>query len=134
MTARTPGSESSSAIPLPERILGAASGVVILALIVYLAIRALANDGMPPDIHVRMTGVTQVPSGWLVEIEATNRGSAAAVELEIEAELEGPAGTERRSIMFDYVPPRASRRGGLFFTGDPRARPVVLRAAGFRTP
>lgn len=120
--------------PLAERILGAVSAAVIMVLMGFLVVRALANDGTPPDIVVEMSGVTQVGAAWLVEVEATNLGSAAATDLEIEGEMPGPGGSERRSIILEYVPAKSSRRGGLYFSGDPRTRPVTLRAVGYRAP
>jgi uncharacterized protein (TIGR02588 family) len=120
--------------PLAERILGAVSAAVIVVLMGYLVVRALANDGTPPDIVVELRGVTQVGAAWLVEVEATNLGSSPATDLEIEGEMPGPGGSERRSVVLEYVPARASRRGGLYFSGDPRTRPLTLRAVGFRAP
>lgn len=120
--------------PLAERIIGAVSAAVILGLMLFLGARALANNGTPPDIVVELRGVTQVGAGWLVEVEATNLGSAAATDLEIEGEMPAPGGSERRSVVLEYVPPRSSRRGGLYFTGDPRTRPLTLRALGYRSP
>ena len=120
--------------PLAERIIGTVSAAVILGLMVFLGARALANNGTPPDIVVELRGVTQVGAGWLVEVEATNLGSAAATDLEIEGEMPAPGGRERRSVVLEYVPPRSSRRGGLYFTGDPRTRPLTLRALGYRSP
>jgi uncharacterized protein (TIGR02588 family) len=125
---------SSNGPPLAERIIGALSAAVILGLMVFLGARALANNGTPPDIVVELRGVTQVGAGWLVEVEATNLGSSAATDLEIEGEMPAPGGSERRSVVLEYVPPRSSRRGGLYFTGDPRTRPLTLRALGYRSP
>ena len=134
MSARESGRDGGRATPLPERVLGMVSAVVILALAGYLILRAVRSDGSPPEIVVEMSGVTAVGAGWLVEVEATNLGSAAAIELEIEGEMPGPGGSERRSVILDYLPPRSTRRGGLYFTGDPRTRPLTLRAVGFRAP
>lgn len=120
--------------PLAERILGAVSAAVIVVLMGYLVARAVANDGTPPDIVVELRGVTQVGTAWLVEVEATNLGSSPATDLEIEGEMPGPGGSERRSIVLEYVPAKSSRRGGLYFSGDPRTRPLTLRAVGFRAP
>ena len=120
--------------PLAERILGAVSAAVIVVLMGYLVVRALENDGTPPDIIVELRGVTQVGAAWLVEVEATNLGSSPATDLEIEGEMPGPGGSERRSVVLEYVPAKSSRRGGLYFSGDPRTRPLTLRAVGFRAP
>ena len=128
------GSADRRPTPLAERILGALSAAVIVVLMGYLVVRALENDGTPPDIVVELRGVTQVGAAWLVEVEATNLGSSPATDLEIEGEMPGPGGTERRSVVLEYVPAKSSRRGGLYFSGDPRTRPLTLRAVGFRSP
>lgn len=128
------GRSGGTAIPLAERIVGAVSAVVILGLMGFLVVRALGNDGGPPDIVVEMHSVTQAGTGWLVEFDVTNLGSSGAAHLEIAGEIPGPAGTERQSVILDYVPPRSTRRGGLWFTGDPRTRPLTLRAVGYQSP
>ena len=129
-----PQSADRRRTPFAERILGAVSAAVIVVLMGYLVVRALANDGTPPDIVVELRGVTQVGATWLVEVEATNLGSSPATDLEIEGEMPGPGGSERRSVVLEYVPAKSSRRGGLYFSGDPRTRPLTLRAVGFRAP
>jgi uncharacterized protein (TIGR02588 family) len=128
------GPNAGARIPLAERIIGAVSAAVIVGLMAFLTVRALGNDGTPPDIVVEMHSVTQAGAGWLVEIAATNLGHTGATHLEIEGELPGTAGIERRSVVLDYVPPRSTRHGGLYFTGDPRARPLTLRAVGYQSP
>lgn len=126
--------DGARGIPLVERITGAVSAAVVFALMGFLAVRALGSDGTPPDIVVEMRAVTPVGTGWLVEVEATNLGHSAATHLEIVGELPVAGGIEERRMTLDYVPPRSSRRGGLYFTGDPRARPLTLRAAGYQSP
>ena len=121
-------------IPRAEKIVGAVSAAVILAIMAFLAVGALGNDGGPPDVVVEMRGVTQAGTGWLVEFEATNLGNTGATHLEIAGEIPGPAGSERQSVVLDYLPPRSTRRGGLYFTGDPRTRPLTLRAVGYQSP
>ena len=127
-------SSEQSGIPLAEKVIGALSAAVILGLMAFLAVRALGNDRSPPDIVVEMRAVTQVGTGWLVQVEATNLGHSAAAHLEIVGELPAAGGVEQRSVVLDYVPPRSSRQAGLYFTGDPRARPLTLRAVGYQSP
>jgi uncharacterized protein (TIGR02588 family) len=38
------------------------------------------------------------------------------------------------SVILDYIPGRSAREGGLFFTQDPQAENLVLRASGFANP
>ncbi|HEU4828886.1 MAG TPA: hypothetical protein VFT04_06805 [Gemmatimonadales bacterium] len=134
MSPEQAGAARNERIPLVEKVIGALSAIVVLGLMAFLAARALGNDGAPPDIVVEMRGVTQSGAGWLVEVEVTNLGSTAASNLEVEGEMPAAGGTERRSVLLDYVPAQSSRRAGLFFTGDPRTRPITLRAVGYRSP
>lgn len=78
-----------------------------------------------------------MPAGFVVEVTAVNRsgGSAAAVEVEVEGALmSGDAAIETSSLIFDYVPGRAERKGGLFFTQDPRRHRFAVRALGYQEP
>lgn len=134
MSRREAAATSGAHQPLAERVIGAVSAVVILGLMVFLAARALGSDGAPPDIVVEMRSVSPTGGAWLVEFEATNLGDLPATDLEIEGEMPGPGGLERRSVVLEFVPPRSSRRAGLYFTGDPRTRPLTLRALGYRLP
>jgi uncharacterized protein (TIGR02588 family) len=110
------------------------SAAVVVALIAFLAIRAVGNDGAAPDVVVELAGVSKAPTGWLVEIEATNLGGQPVADVEVEGTLPGPSGEERRSVTLDYLAAGSTRRAGLYFTGDPRARPLTLRTLGFRNP
>ena len=79
--------------------------------------------------------VLGLEDGYLVQFRAFNQGGAAAAELMIEGEATGPDGsTEASEAVLDYVPARSSREGGLWFSGDPRAGQLTLRATGYAEP
>ena len=71
----------------------------------------------------------------LVEFRAVNEGGEPAAQLVIEGELIGPDGpVETAETTLDYAPPRSHRDGGLFFSRDPRAFELRLRAKGYVKP
>lgn len=121
-------------IPLAERILGVVSAAIVLALAGFLVVKALGNNGGAPEVSVEVVRISEAGGGWLVELEATNNGEAPASDVEIEGRLEGPEGAESGSIAFDQLPSRSSRRGGIWFTENPRTRRLSLRAVGYRVP
>ena len=70
-----------------------------------------------------------------MQFRAFNQGGSAAAELTIEGELISPDGSaETSEAVLDYVPARSSREGGLWFSGDPRAGQLTLRATGYADP
>ena len=53
----------------------------------------------------------------------------------MEGELRSGAGSvETSDTTIEYVPPHSERKGGLFFTSDPRQHELRLRAKGFEQP
>ena len=68
-------------------------------------------------------------TGWVVEFEARNLSPVTAAQVTIEGRL---ADGETATATIDYVPGRSARRGGLFFSREPRG--AELRALGYQDP
>jgi len=128
------GQGGAAEIPAAERVLGVASALVVLALAVFLMVKALGNDDGAPAVRVEVVEISGAEGGWLVEIEVTNDGNSPASDVEIEGRLEGADGPEVGSVTFHQLPSRSSRRGGIWFTENPRTRGLSLRAVGYRAP
>ena len=74
-------------------------------------------------------------NGWLVLVRAFNEGGGAATVVTIGGELTAPDGTvESAELCLDYLPSWSDRQGGLFFTRDPRAHDLKVRALGYAEP
>lgn len=137
MTAR---GRSGSAKPRAEisvwEWLTAALGLVlVLGAVALMLVDGVANGSRPPDVAVRALRTQRAANGWLVEIEAANRGTETAAELEISGELSrGGRVLESASATLDYLPGGARRRAGLYFKEDPRTGELELRPVGFREP
>ena len=109
--------------------------VLVLGSIGFLAYQVVAGDDSPPDVLIRADAILPVKSGYLVQVRAVNQGGSTAAELRIEGTLRGESGSvETSETVIDYVPAHSHRKGGLFFTQDPRQFTLQLRAKGYAEP
>ena len=122
--------------PILEWIAAGLGLVLTLGLLAVIGREAIAGEtSEPPAIDVRAVSVRPLPSGFLVELVASNRSGGTGAAVRIEGRLEsGGAAIETSDITFDYVPGHAERKGGLFFRQDPRLHKLELRALGYQTP
>jgi len=115
-----------------------ASGVgLVLALCVFgfIGWQALGDATSPPVVTIETTDVATVTGGYRVVFQARNAGGAAAAQVRIEGTVSGSgAPPETSSVILDYIPGQSAREGGLFFTRDPKAGDLSLRATGFAKP
>lgn len=136
--ARKPSGKTTSGAegtPLLEWIAGGLGLVLVLLTGGVIGHEALFGDPSPPAVTVEASGVRAVQGGWLVEIEAVNSGGSPASQVSVEGELTLPGQPpETAGADFDYVPDHSRRGGGLFFTHDPRAGRLALRARGYTEP
>ncbi|MEO3997267.1 hypothetical protein [Mesorhizobium sp. CAU 1732] len=106
-----------------EWVVGIASGVLVLAMMLYLAYEALFLDGEPPSFAIVMERSERHDDGFHVTVAVTNTGDETASNVEI-AGLQENAGDADTSLEFDYVPGRSVRRGTFVFQADPETNPV----------
>lgn len=120
-----------SGTPALEWAVGGAGVLIFCAMLAVLVWTGLHGEDRPPDIRVRVDGIARTETGYVLEIEARNEGDRAAANVEITARL---ASGEEGAATFDYLPPHASRRGGFFFSGDPRGAKLHIGAGGYADP
>ncbi len=71
----------------------------------------------------------------LAEIEVFNGGDVAAAGLEVEGTLERDGETvETATTTFDYLPSQSRRRGGLYFTEDPKTATLKVAPKSYVMP
>ena len=115
---------------LLEWIASAVGLLLILGIAAVIARDAFNGSAdMAPDVSVTITRVAPSGTGFLVEFEARNASPITAAQLAVEGKLPGG---ETSTATIDYVPGRSVRRGGLFFSAEPRG--VALRALGYQDP
>ena len=113
-------------------VLGAALALGTIGIIVW---DAVTGDGRPPIIRVEPLGVHEHEVGFLLEILVANEGDETAAQVTVEGTLSRNGEVvETSDTTFDYVAEDSRRRGGLFFSQDPRALDLAVRAKGYVKP
>jgi uncharacterized protein (TIGR02588 family) len=122
-------------IPRIEWIAGIFGLTLTCVILIFLLYRGFADGPVLADIVVEAEHVSEISSGYVVEIRASNRGARTLAGVKIEGELKrGGTVEETAETTFTYLPARSERRGGLFFSNDPRQGQLTLRPKGFETP
>jgi uncharacterized protein (TIGR02588 family) len=122
-------------IPLFEWLVAGVGALLVTGTIGYLVVQGLWRDATPPDVRVEALRVLALEHNYVVEFRALNEGGEPAAELLVEGELIGPDGSvETAEATVDYLPPASHREGGLFFSRDPGAFELRLRAKGYAEP
>lgn len=133
---RQGGSEGRTLATRAEWVTAVIGAALTLATIGYLAYEGLAQPPEPvPDVQVVAQSIVPQGNGWLVRVEARNHGRATAAHLHIVGELrDDTTVVETSQTVFDYVPERSSRRGGLMFSRNPALHALEVRATGYERP
>jgi uncharacterized protein (TIGR02588 family) len=109
--------------------------ILTLGSIGFLLYEAAFGDSSPPDVTVHLESVVPVRNGFLVQFRAVNDGGTTAQGLKVEGEIsKGTERVETSDTTIEYVPAHSERKGGLFFSTDPRQYDLRLGAKGFEKP
>ena len=114
----------------------AALGFALVAgSIGFMLYEAAAGDSPPPQVTLRVESILPRGSGYLVEFRAVNEGGSTAEGVTVEGSLRRDGTVlETSDTVIEFVPAHSEREGGLFFTSDPRASELELRAKGYEKP
>ena len=109
--------------------------VLVLGSIMFMIYEAVTGDTSPPDVLVQVEFIEDSGSGFLVMFRTINEGGSTAAGLTIEGTLmNGTENVETSNTTIEYLPSHSERKGGLFFTLDPRQYDLELRATGYEEP
>ena len=109
--------------------------VLVVGSIIFMLYEAATGDNSPPDVIVHMEAVEPAKTGFLVVFRVVNEGGSTAAGLTIEGTLmNGIESMETSSTTIEYLASHSERKGGLFFTLDPRQYELQLRATGYEEP
>lgn len=116
-----PGGDARQRHPV-EWVAGAASAVLVLSLVVYLAYRGITADEGPPAFRVDVEKIVGRNGRFHVEIAVTNSGGRAAADVTLHARSRpGDDAEPPANVRIDYLPEGSTRRVGFVFNRDPRA-------------
>jgi uncharacterized protein (TIGR02588 family) len=118
-----------------EWIVGTVCSVVVLFAVAYLFYEGLTRPSLPAMIGVEVAGILPMTEGFLVEFTARNEGTRTAADLVVEGSLlRVDSVVETSTATLQFVPGRAERSGGLFFSKDPSEYRLEVRPTGFDQP
>lgn len=121
--------------PVWEWILAALGTVLVGVAISMMVYRATTLIETPPSFETSVESISPTSNGFVVAFRVKNTGSQTAAGVNIEANLEQSGQTvESSTATLTYVPGRSERHGGVFFTKDPGAHTVSIRALGYEKP
>jgi uncharacterized protein (TIGR02588 family) len=127
--------QQSNTIPIWEWIVAGIGLVIVSGVLGFLLYAALGKNHLPPDVALSIDSVAPTGNGYLVKITAVNQGSSTAEGVIVEGQLKnGTEVLERSQTTLEYLPPRSKKRGGLFFSRDPRRFELQVRPFGYEEP
>jgi len=121
--------------PIWEWIIAAVGLILVVGAIGSTLYRAVTEESTPPKLEVTVDSIQSNGDGYLVKFRVVNSGNQTAAAANIEGELKsGEETAETSSAALTYVPANSERRGGLFFTKNPRQFHLQIRATGYEEP
>lgn len=105
--------------PAIEWVFGAASAIVVIGIVAFLAYQAAFERRRSPELAATIEKLEQVGNGTLVVIAVSNRGEEAAANVGVAAVVtRGGEQAAAKEIVFDYVAAHAVRRGAFVVEGQ----------------
>jgi uncharacterized protein (TIGR02588 family) len=114
---------------------GLVSAVIVAVMIGWVTWEALTEVERPPAFQITVTQRQAVEGGYRVSFDIANTSPQTAATVVVRGEVvDGDRTTEDADITFDYVPGQSKASGSVFFSQDPGARAIRLRAIGYTEP
>ncbi len=127
--------DEQTVTPVWEWIIAAVGFTLVLGAVGTTFYRATTEDKTPPQLEVKVDSIEQSGVGHLVKFTLKNTGNQTAAAVAVEGELKnGTETAETSSAALAYSPANSKRRGGLFFTKNPRQFDLQIRVTGYEEP
>lgn len=118
-----------------EWITGAVSGIIVIAVIVWIGKDGLLDSDTSPNLHGNVVKTEERSDGFQVLFEIDNDSSATASQVKVRGEIrEQDLVLESSETVLDYVPGHSKVGGGLIFRQNPAGKDVKVRATAFDDP
>jgi len=112
---------------------GIGSGVLVIALLAYLAIEGIRTQARP-SFSLAAGQAEHLGEAYHVTVAVENTGDSAAADVAVRGVLVGGGEPETSETVLDFLPPRSARQTVLLFGRDPGAGRVVLSVRGYNQP
>lgn len=124
-----------AAEPWLEWITSSVGVLVTVTLLILLGWGAWIQDDTPPALVIQTGTVAEHEGGYTLPFSVRNISGSTAARVGIEGVLtEGDRVVETAQARLDYVPGYSTRKGGLFFSNDPRGYRLQVRPLGYEEP
>ncbi|TNM60274.1 hypothetical protein [Aliirhizobium smilacinae] len=118
-----------------EWITGAVSGIIVIAVIVWIGKDGFMDRDTSPNLHGNVVKMEKRSDGFQVLFEIQNGSSVTASQVKIRGEIrEQESVLESSETVLDYVPGHSKVGGGLIFRQNPAGKDVKVRATAFDEP
>ena len=118
-----------------EWALGAVSGLIVLALVAYLAFEGVTDARAVADLEIAAAPPAAAPARPELRFTLSNRGGRAATAVAVSMTLKDGlriAGVSRLTV--DQVPPRSTVTGAFLLPSDAAGLTPVLAVEGYLDP
>ena len=112
---------------------GVVSGVLVIALLIYLAYQGIRPQE-PPSFTLSVHHVERLGDGYHVAIAVRNVGDSTAAEVAVRGALASGGDPETSETVLDFIPPRSTRQSVLLFAHDPAHGTLTLSVRGYNEP
>ena len=118
-----------------EWMTGVTSGVLVIALMLWVTYEAVTRSGEPPALSIELHQVSRDGDLFRASFEIRNAAPSTAAAVTVAGEiLEDGRVIERAEVTFDYVPAESRAKGALIFENDPAGGELTIRPTGFTDP
>ena len=119
-----------------EWLTGAICGLVVLAMIGWMAKEALTQTGDPPQLSITVRDTERTAAGqFRVMFDVANATTSTAAGVTVRGDIVADGATvESSDVSFDYVPGQSQEHGALLFRTDPAGKKVEIIVTGYTEP
>ena len=121
--------------PLLEWVFAVIGLILVVGVVGFLIYEISTDQGKPANLNVKVEEIIPNDKGFLVKFALENTGDETAADVTVEGEVKkGTESLEKSDVTVDYVPSHSEKKGGMFFTKDPRSSDFIIRAKGYNEP
>ncbi|WP_312224190.1 hypothetical protein [Rhizobium rhizoryzae] len=118
-----------------EWITGVVSGMIVLAVIIWIGKDALKDRDVSPNLHGTVLQTEERSDGFQVLFQIRNDSSATASQVKIRGEVRDQGSVlESSETVLDYVPGHSTAAGGLVFKQNPAGKEIEVMPIAFDQP